>query len=85
MPRQKKLAEQQFHTLRDFYLKLADGVIIYPGHGHGSPCGADIGDRLSSTIGYERRFNAFLQFQDVKASPTTRSPPRRPPRLIIRA
>ena len=64
--RAKKLAEQQFHTLCDFYLKLADGVIIYPAHGHGSPCGADIGDRLSSTIGYERRFNAFLQFQDVK-------------------
>ena len=64
---EKKLAEQQFHTLRDFYLKLADGVIIYPAHGHGSPCGADIGDRLSSTIGYERRFNAFLQFQDVKS------------------
>ena len=63
----KKLAEQQFHTLRDFYLKLDDGVIIFPAHGHGSPCGADIGDRLSSTIGYERRFNAFLQFQDVKS------------------
>jgi hydroxyacylglutathione hydrolase len=63
----KKLAEQQFHTLRDFYLKLADGVIIYPAHGHGSPCGADIGDRFSSTIGYERRFNAFLQFQEVKS------------------
>jgi hydroxyacylglutathione hydrolase len=63
----KKLAEQQFHTLRDYYLKLADGVIIYPAHGHGSPCGADIGDRLSSTIGYERRFNAFLQFQDVES------------------
>jgi hydroxyacylglutathione hydrolase len=64
---EKKLAEQQFHTLRDFYLKLPDGVIIYPAHGHGSPCGADIGDRLSSTIGYERRFNAFLQFQDLKS------------------
>ena len=63
----KKLAEQQFHTLRDFYLKLEDGVIIYPAHGHGSPCGADIGDRLSSTIGFERRFNTFLQFQDVKS------------------
>lgn len=65
--RAKKLAEQQFHTLRDYYLKLADSVIIYPAHGHGSPCGADIGDRLSSTIGYERRFNAFLQFQDLKS------------------
>src|SRR2546425_2264569 len=63
----EKLAAQQFHTLRDFYLKLPDSVIIYPGHASGSPCGADIGDRLSSTIGYERPFNPFLQFDDVKS------------------
>lgn len=63
----QKLAEQQFHTLQDFYLNLPDSVIIYPAHGHGSPCGADIGDRLESSIGYERRFNPFLQFQDVKS------------------
>lgn len=63
----KKLAKKLFYTLRDFYLKLDDGVIIYPGHGHGSPCGADIGDRLSSTIGHERRFNEFLQFEDVES------------------
>jgi hydroxyacylglutathione hydrolase len=63
----KELAEKQFHTLRDFYLKLPDHVIIYPNHGAGSPCGADIGDRLSSTIGYERKFNKFLQFADAKS------------------
>jgi hydroxyacylglutathione hydrolase len=63
----KELAEKQFRTLRDFYLKLPDHVMIYPNHGAGSPCGADIGDRLSSTIGYERRFNKFLQFDDVKS------------------
>ncbi len=62
----KSLAKQLFHTLRDFYLKLNDGVILYPGHGAGSPCGADIGDRLSSTIGHERRFNAFLQLEKEK-------------------
>ena len=62
----KELAEKQFHTLRDFYLKMPDHVMIYPNHGAGSPCGADIGDRLSSTIGYERKFNKFLQFDDVK-------------------
>lgn len=59
-----KLAEQLFHTLRDFYLGLPDGVMIFPAHGAGSPCGADIGERLESTIGYERKFNPFLQFQD---------------------
>jgi len=63
----KQLAEQQFHTLRDFYLKLPDHVMIYPNHGAGSPCGADIGARLSSTIGYERKFNKFLQFSDAKS------------------
>ncbi|HXX41961.1 MAG TPA: hypothetical protein VEI58_06815, partial [Chthoniobacterales bacterium] len=61
----KRLAEQQFHTLRDFYLKLPDHVMIYPNHGAGSPCGADIGARLSSTIGYEKRFNKFLQLDDL--------------------
>lgn len=61
----QQLAEQQFHTLRDFYLRLDDSVMIYPAHGHGSPCGAEIGDRLTSAIGYERRFNPFLQIPDV--------------------
>lgn len=63
----EKLAKQQFHTLRNFYMGLPDGVLLYPAHGAGSPCGADIGDRLESSIGYERRHNAFLQFQDVKS------------------
>jgi hydroxyacylglutathione hydrolase len=63
----EELAEKQFHTLRNFYLKLPDHVMIYPNHGAGSPCGADIGERLSSTIGYERKFNKFLQFPDVKS------------------
>lgn len=41
----KKLAKQLFHTLREFYLTLDDGVIVYPGHGAGSPyiVGAGIG------------------------------------------
>lgn len=63
----EKLAEKLYDTLYKFYLTLGDDVIIYPAHGHGSPCGADIGDRLVSTIGYERLFNPFLQFPD-KAS-----------------
>lgn len=61
------LAEQLHDTLYSFFLTLGDDVIIYPGHGQGSPCGADIGDRLTSTIGYERRFNPFLQLPDKAA------------------
>eukprot|EP00913_Durusdinium_trenchii_P035319 g33049.t1 len=60
----EELTEQLFHTLRDYYLKLEDGVMIYPCHGAGSACGADIGDRPMSSIGYERRTNPFLQYED---------------------
>src|SRR5438105_1546239 len=55
----RQLAEQQFHTLHDFYLNLPDYVMIYPNHGAGSACGADIASRMSSTIRYERKFNSF--------------------------
>jgi hydroxyacylglutathione hydrolase len=53
----KKIVEQVF----GYFAELDDGVIIHPSHGHGSPCGANIGDRLESTIGYEKRFNPYFQ------------------------
>lgn len=49
------LARQLFHTLHEKLFTLGDEVEIYPAHGSGSPCGGSIGDRLTSTIGYERR------------------------------
>jgi hydroxyacylglutathione hydrolase len=61
-----ELTEKLFQTLRAFYLALPDSVMIFPAHGHGSPCGADIGDRLQSTIGYERKFNSYLQISDFE-------------------
>jgi hydroxyacylglutathione hydrolase len=62
----EELTEKLFHTLRDFYLQLDEGTIVFPGHGAGSACGADIGDRPMSTIGYERKFNQFLQIDDFE-------------------
>jgi hydroxyacylglutathione hydrolase len=53
-----------FHSIRDFYFKLDDDVRVHPGHGAGSPCGANISDRLVTTIGYERQHNPALQFAD---------------------
>jgi hypothetical protein len=44
-------------------IHLPDGVPLYPAHGPGSPCGANICDR-QSTIGHERRHNPALQFTD---------------------
>ncbi len=62
----EELIEQLFHTLRDYYLKLEDGVALLPCHGAGSACGADIGDRPLGTIGYERRTNPFLAYEDLE-------------------
>ncbi|MEY3897356.1 MAG: hypothetical protein RLZZ214_2877 [Verrucomicrobiota bacterium] len=62
----EELTKKLFETLRGFFLALPDEVAIFPAHGHGSPCGADIGDRLQSTIGYERKFNPYLQFTDFE-------------------
>ena len=58
------LAKQLYRSLYDFYLKLDDDVRVHAAHGSGSPCGANISDRLMSTIGYERRNNPALQFKD---------------------
>ncbi|AHC99356.1 MBL fold metallo-hydrolase [Leisingera methylohalidivorans] len=63
----EELAEQLFHTVRDVFMALSDDVIIYPCHGAGSACGPDIGDRMSSTIGYERRFNDYARIEDLDA------------------
>lgn len=62
----EELTKQLFRTLREYYLQLDDGVILYPCHGAGSACGADIGERPMSTIGYERQTNDFLQYDDFE-------------------
>ncbi|HEX6306005.1 MAG TPA: rhodanese-like domain-containing protein [Anaerolineales bacterium] len=61
---EEKLARQLFHTLNEIVLPVGDEVILYPAHGEGSPCGANIGDRDTSTIGYERQNNPLLSIED---------------------
>jgi hydroxyacylglutathione hydrolase len=56
-----RLARQLYHTLHEKLLKRGDEVEIYPAHGEGSPCGGSIGDRRTSTIGYERQHSPKLQ------------------------
>jgi hydroxyacylglutathione hydrolase len=58
------LARQLFHTLHEKLLPLGDELIVYPGHGKGSPCGGSIGDRATTTLGYERRHNPRLRIED---------------------
>lgn len=47
-------------TLQSKLLPLPDHVQVFPTHVAGSLCGGDIGSRLSTTIGYERRTNPAL-------------------------
>lgn len=58
---EEKLAAALYHTFHDKLLKVGDEVEVYPAHGQGSPCGGSIGDRNTTTIGYERLHNPKLQ------------------------
>ncbi|MGH4008322.1 MAG: MBL fold metallo-hydrolase [Pseudonocardiaceae bacterium] len=56
----RQAAIQFCHTIQTKLLTLPDHVEIFPTHVAGSLCGGNIGSRLSTTIGYERRTNAVL-------------------------
>jgi hydroxyacylglutathione hydrolase len=56
----KKLASAMCSTLQKKILTLPDHVEVYPTHVAGSLCGGNIGSRLSTTIGYERKMNMLL-------------------------
>ena len=76
----KEGAEGLFHSLR-LLLELGDGVEVYPGHVAGSLCGKAMSSKASSTIGFERRFNAALQIEreeDFVAESASVSAPKPP-------
>ena len=53
-----------FHSLHKL-LELEDFVEVRPGHIGGSLCGGvNMSQKPDSTIGFERRFNDYLQFED---------------------
>ncbi len=62
----KELAKDLYHSIFDKIIPLGSGIIVYPGHGSGSPCGGSIGDRDQTTIGYEAQHNEKLQVSDAE-------------------
>lgn len=51
----------KLHTsLHEKLLTLADDIEVYPGHFSGSVCGVGMSGKPSSTIGFEKRWNALL-------------------------
>lgn len=63
----EELTEALFRTTQEFYMQLPDGVLIYPCHGAGSACGPNIGDRMSTSIGYEKAHNKYVRITDLEA------------------
>jgi hydroxyacylglutathione hydrolase len=60
-PGEAEAAARAFcRTLAEKILPLPDHVEVFPTHVAGSLCGGNIGSRLSTTVGYERRTNAIL-------------------------
>lgn len=55
------LAGMSFDTWVNKISKLPDSVKVFPAHGAGSLCGANLKDSPSSTIGEERTSNTYLQ------------------------
>jgi hydroxyacylglutathione hydrolase len=60
LKKHEEMSRKLFNSLHQKLLPLGDGVIIHPGHGAGSVCGKDIGDREFSTIGFEKANNVWL-------------------------
>jgi hydroxyacylglutathione hydrolase len=56
-------ARQMFSSLQRFKT-LPDYLQLWPAHGAGSACGKALGAVPSSTVGYEKMFNAALSFND---------------------
>lgn len=59
-------AQQMFRSLQRFKT-LPDFLQVWPAHGAGSACGKALGAVPSSTVGYEKLFNAALAFTDEAA------------------
>ncbi len=74
--RAEELASKLFDSLAKL-LALPDHCEVYPAHGAGSLCGRAMGAKATSTVGYERKYNAALQLTDrgaFVASLTTNMP-----------
>jgi len=58
----EEMARSLYHSLTGRLLSLPDHLLLYPAHYSGSVCGRGLSGNPASTIGFERRHNAALQF-----------------------
>jgi hydroxyacylglutathione hydrolase len=63
----RALARDLYRSVHNRIRGLGDGVLVYPGHGAGSLCGAHLSERPLTTLGYERFCNVFLEDRPEEA------------------
>ncbi|MGZ8649947.1 MAG: MBL fold metallo-hydrolase [Solirubrobacteraceae bacterium] len=62
-----ELARTLYRSLTERLLTLPDYLALYPAHYSGSVCGRGLSANPVSTIGFERRHNRALRFDDADA------------------
>ncbi len=63
----ESMARTLYRSLTERLLSLPDHLVLYPAHYSGSVCGRGLSANPASTIGFERRHNAALQFDSEDA------------------
>lgn len=77
--REREMAAQLYDSLHAKLLTLPNEVEIFPGHQAGSACGAGLSGKPSSTLGFEKRWNAALTMdKEAFVEHLTRAIPPRP-------
>jgi hydroxyacylglutathione hydrolase len=61
------MARTLYRSITDRLLTLPDHLLLYPAHYSGSVCGRGLSGHPASTIGFERRHNAAVQFESEDA------------------
>lgn len=60
-----QLAEMIFDTWQNILSKVPDATQVYPAHGAGSLCGANLSDANVSTFGEQKQTNPYAQYKDL--------------------
>jgi glyoxylase-like metal-dependent hydrolase (beta-lactamase superfamily II) len=63
----EEMARMLHRSLTERLLALPDHLLLYPAHYSGSVCGRGLSGNPASTIGFERRHNRALAFDDEDA------------------
>jgi glyoxylase-like metal-dependent hydrolase (beta-lactamase superfamily II) len=63
----EEMARTLYRSLTERLLTLPDHLVLYPAHYSGSVCGRGLSSNPVSSIGFERRHNRALAFEDEDA------------------